>query len=286
MRHLWRILGVAIASLIMAIATHFPPLWLLLANQLGGMTHYQSQMLMALDFRAPHPLTPSPPHNTPELVIHQQNFLWAGQQPPLAVHPLPPSLAQWQDKDESGDYFERVEPTEVGYLVWSSFPIKIYLDASVGDRRGQEWREAVWFGVREWQVYLPLEAVQRPEMADITIKRKNPPLRWGPNGELGRVRAAETRFELYDHASGVLSHKFIIWLSPNQTSEYTTATARHEMGHALGIWGHSPNQSDVMYFSQVRHPPKISARDVNTLKRVYQQPTRLGWQKAAMSKKK
>ena len=231
MRQLWLVLRVAIASSIIAIATHFPP-------------------------------------------------LWAGPQAPLAVHPLPPSLAQWQDKDDSGDYFEEVERTEVCYLVWSSFPIKIYLDSSTsGDRRGQGWKEAVWFGVKEWQVYLPLEIVERQEMADITIKRKNPPLRLGPNGELGRVRAAETRFELYDNTSGVKSQKFIIWLSPNQTSEYTTATARHEMGHALGIWGHSPDPSDVMYFSQVRHPPRISARDVNTLKRVYQQPTRLGWKK-------
>ncbi|MGK7903719.1 MAG: matrixin family metalloprotease [Hormoscilla sp.] len=237
MRQLWLVLRVAIASLILAIATHFPP-------------------------------------------------LWAGQQAPLAVHPLPPSLAQWQDKDDSGDYFDRVEQTEVGYLVWSSFPIKIYLDSSGEDIRGQAWREAVWVGVKEWQVYLPLEMVERQEMADITIKRKNPPLQLGPNGELGRVRAALARFKLYNNASGVLSHKFTIWLSPNQTSEYTTATARHEMGHALGIWGHSPNQSDVMYFSQLRHPPRISARDVNTLKRVYQQPTRLGWKIAAMSKNK
>ncbi|MFN4955672.1 MAG: peptidase, partial [Aphanizomenon sp.] len=33
----------------------------------------------------------------------------------------------------------------------------------------------------------------------------------------------------------------------------------------------------TMYFSQVRNPPFISVRDVNTLKRVYEQPTGLGW---------
>ncbi|MBA3924661.1 MAG: peptidase, partial [Nostocaceae cyanobacterium] len=68
-----------------------------------------------------------------------------------------------------------------------------------------------------------------------------------------------------------------IILSPSQTGEYLSAATRHEFGHALGIWGHSPLQTDTMYFSQVRHPPAISPRDVNTLKKIYAQPTSLGW---------
>ena len=75
----------------------------------------------------------------------------------------------------------------------------------------------------------------------------------------------------------VLSHRFAVYLNPNQVGKYVPATARHELGHALGIWGHSLLETDVLYFSQVRNPPAISARDVNTLKRVYEQPTRLGW---------
>ncbi|MDY6806095.1 MAG: peptidase, partial [Cyanobacteriota bacterium] len=43
-------------------------------------------------------------------------------------------------------------------------------------------------------------------------------------------------------------------------------------------WGHSEEERDVMYYSQVGSPPPISARDINTLKRIYQQPTRLGWE--------
>jgi predicted Zn-dependent protease len=68
-----------------------------------------------------------------------------------------------------------------------------------------------------------------------------------------------------------------IQLSPDQSDRYTLATARHELGHALGIWGHSPLETDAMYFSQVRDSPEISIRDVNTLKHIYEQPTRLGW---------
>jgi predicted Zn-dependent protease len=43
------------------------------------------------------------------------------------------------------------------------------------------------------------------------------------------------------------------------------------------MWGHSQLQADALYFSQVRHPPLISVRDVNTLKKVYEQSTSLGW---------
>jgi hypothetical protein len=33
-----------------------------------------------------------------------------------------------------------------------------------------------------------------------------------------------------------------------------------------------------MYFAQTRDIPPIYSRDINTLKKVYQQPTKLGWQ--------
>ncbi len=47
------------------------------------------------------------------------------------------------------------------------------------------------------------------------------------------------------------------------------ATALHEIGHALGIKGHSPNKSDIMYpiiQPQVTH---LSPRDIATMKALY-----------------
>ncbi len=196
-------------------------------------------------------------------------------------HPLPPTLTQWHDTTDSGDYFSQVKPTKVGYLVWSQFPIKVYVERPTVESQTQKWVDAVLQAVREWSVYLPLVVVEQQETADITIWRSLPPLRISPNGSLPRVRAAETRYHLYiEHSSttqDVLSHRCTIWLSPNQAALYTQATARHEIGHALGIWGHSPVPTDALYFSQVRNPPLISPRDLNTLKRIYEQPTDLGW---------
>jgi len=193
------------------------------------------------------------------------------------VHPLPPTLANWQDSTDSGDYFDQVKPPNFGHLLWSKFPIQVYVERPVDANKSEEWVGAVLDVVREWGVYLPLEVVDSSEVADIRILRRDPPLRQG----VLRSRSGEATYELYARRDGdttVLYHRFSVYLNPNQVGKYIPATARHELGHALGIWGHSLMETDVLYFSQVRNPPPISARDVNTLKRVYEQQTRLGWE--------
>ena len=193
------------------------------------------------------------------------------------THPLPPTLAQWQDKTNSGDYFDQIKSTKVGYLIWSRFPVKVKIETptDINEKQSQIWVNSVLQAIQEWSIYLPLQVVEKSPIADITISRKAPPLQREANGKILRARSALTSYELYTE-NNILSHRFTILLSPSQTGDYVLSAARHELGHALGIWGHSLLQTDTMYFSQVRKPPLISIRDVNTLKKVYEQSTSLG----------
>jgi predicted Zn-dependent protease len=232
--------------------------------------------------------------------------------PPPLPHPLPPSLATWQDSKPAGDYFDQVQPTIIGYLIWAQFPITVYIQPPTETdntspftaKRAQTWVNAVQTAVQDWNPYLPLQQVEQATGANIAIWRSTPPLRLdygrdrsstdrSSNSDLQnrtplptlRARSAETKFELYAQKpiapsaepNSLLAHRMTIYIRPDQSFEHLQAAARHELGHALGIWGHSPNPTDTMYFSQVRNPAQVSARDVNTLKRVYEQPTRLGW---------
>ncbi len=213
---------------------------------------------------------------------------WAQSLPPEQVHPIPTILTQAVQRlnpdVEPGDYFDAIERKGVGYLVWSQFPVTVAIDALGSDR----WKAQITAAVEEWQRYFPLKIVSTPETADIHIQAKRLALKPDPKtGKLPRFRSAETHYDIFvsktsDRSDGEirqrLSHRMTIDLAPGQADDVMLSVARHEMGHAIGLWGHSPNPNDIMYFSQVSKAPLISSRDLRTLQRVYSQPTRLGWE--------
>ena len=211
--------------------------------------------------------------------------------PSLKAHPLPPSLAKISPDLKAGNYFDQIESTPLGYLIWSEFPIKVYLDrppekddSSANYQRFQQWTEAVLQAIADWKIYLPLIEVKDPQQADILIQRLEQPLGIEVDTETGeiqihRARTAQTRYQFYstDTNPSLLLARMTIQIKPGLSPTATLAAIRHELGHALGIWGHSPIEEDIMFYSQTKKTSPISIRDINTLIKIYQQATRLGW---------
>lgn len=212
--------------------------------------------------------------------------------PSAKVHALPPSLEKWNDSSDRGDYFDRIASTPLGYLIWSEFPVKVYIEkpTTTGDRsatniRSEHWLKSIIDAVKEWNEFLPLIEIESPELANIIIKRSPPPIDAGINSKTGlfeipRARTAQTRYQFYlksNQQKKIISQRMTVEISPDRGDRVIKAAARHELGHALGIWGHSPNPNDALYFSATSDPPSISIRDINTLKKIYQQSTKLGW---------
>ncbi|MEM6612149.1 MAG: peptidase, partial [Cyanobacteria bacterium P01_C01_bin.72] len=192
--------------------------------------------------------------------------------PTARVHPLPKSLANW-DSEKSENYFEQIESTPLGYLVWTHFPIKVYIDSvepvnTAVNQRFQKWTAAAQEAIAEWNVYLPLKEVEQRQQADILILRSQPARDIKLNPATGlfdipRAVAAQTNYKFYlSEKHRAIAIRMTIEVSPRFTGVSLLATMRHELGHALGLWGHSPNQNDALYFSQVSDPPTISERDI------------------------
>lgn len=203
--------------------------------------------------------------------------------PAAAVRPLPPGLSPLPTQ---GHYLDQVLPSRYGYLRWPHLPICVYVQpaeagTTAAAERTRQWVEAVTAAIATWNRYLPLQLVTAPELADILVQRRSPPLRRAPDGRLAPARSAETVFHLFLEPIGqdqeAILPRFRIDLGSQQGPLGLQQTALHELGHALGIWGHSPDGQDVMVDRQT--PQAIlqpSARDLATLSQIYQQPSQIG----------
>jgi tetratricopeptide (TPR) repeat protein len=128
---------------------------------------------------------------------------------------------------------------------------------------------------RDWSAAsggkVAFEFVKRPDGADID---------WQWTNDFSKVSSVAEGGEANVQSSGkTIKHASVTVLTVNPSvdsplsSNQVQAVCLHEIGHALGLIGHSPRPEDIMFCSMpaASLKPALSQRDIGTLVRLYQQ---------------
>lgn len=175
----------------------------------------------------------------------------------------------------AGDYLSQIKRFAGGAVArWNHFPVKIRLPRE----SPQSWATGLEAGVKKWGQYIPLTIVPANEAADIEVVWVN----HLPPKQLGITRLQQVIAGVPQVIVFMLRPTYYLPEIPERTLQ---PVFLHELGHGLGILGHSDSHKDIMQPAELalfgaRRTGKtirvrfgsITARDVNTLKRIYELP--------------
>ncbi len=181
-------------------------------------------------------------------------------------------------RTDGDDYLDEV--TDNGRLIrWSvtKLPLKLYIERSpVGVRNFQpsfinNIRKAMDVWVKALDNRITYVMVDSPEEADIRVYWVNTLDTRGQHTETGTTfHAGITVPEIRDEQLKNMEIKMATFdiAGKPQSPQNILAVAIHEMGHAMGLLGHSEDIRDIMYAqNQLSFEP--STRDLNTIRRLY-----------------
>jgi predicted Zn-dependent protease len=215
----------------------------------------------------------------------------------LALELLPPvpdllSPSRYLAKDD--DYYRDVATQSTGTL-WARFPVRVFVSTPP-----QNWKEPVQKALDAWGRVFPIQVVDTEDKADLVLK-------WGSvNNPLEPTGMTEDTQEdtLRGDTVATSRRRAVVTLDTAHrlSGDEMLSAALHQIGHGLGIRGHSGRMSDAMYlqgqhvYSELQggeslahrnvHAAsgvsdqsitntQITQRDINTLVRLYNSPSPL-----------
>lgn len=160
-----------------------------------------------------------------------------------------------------------------GFVIrWNedSFPLKIYVSKCSGCP--EYYETAVYKAFEQWNVvtdgYFTFKFVQKPENADIRVSFID------IDGRVCSGSMGLAGLQSFSYTNNLLTNVSIKLYKKDCSSNFYRSdlyatTVMHEIGHVLGLGGHSPNENDLMYSSHITNLIKPSVADINTLRILY-----------------
>ena len=183
------------------------------------------------------------------------------------------------------DYFNQITVFSDGKITrFSQMPIRVHIaPMPIGIEGVEIYLESFRYAMREWEAAadgkIQFQEVESTDNADLRVRWQRSGLTRIIDTALGRTelaRLSETDFEvdvvlsLRERGSaGLLSQ------------EKMRTVCLHELGHAIGLWGHSPDSADVLFFAATAQHP--TDRDKATLHKVYAAPLHAPQHEAAIA---
>jgi predicted Zn-dependent protease len=172
------------------------------------------------------------------------------------------------------DYFSEATLTGVHRWPASLMPLKIHLKSGDGvPFYKDQYNDILKHAFTDWATAsggkVRVVFVDRPDGANIVCSWTSDPAQLANAAESG-----ETQLAL--NGKGIIRATIVFLTVPLVavlpiTDNRLRVTCLHEVGHALGLTGHTRNPADIMFFSsRISDDPRdLTQRDKNTLVRLY-----------------